>query len=212
MGDLFQQVLTWYMEHITYWSVFLLMAIESTIIPFPSELVIPPAAFKAANGEMNIFLVVFAGSIGAVAGSLINYYLAKWLGNKLLIKFVNTRLAHMMMIDQSALEKTENYFLKHGKTSTLIGRLIPGIRHLISLPAGLAGMKIKDFVLYTAIGATAWNIILAMLGYFFYSQKDLLDKYYKELIYIILALGIMYVVYLIYNSFKKDKLKRESTL
>ena len=147
MGDLFQQVLTWYMEHITYWSVFLLMAIESTIIPFPSELVIPPAAFKAANGEMNIFLVVFAGSIGAVAGSLINYYLAKWLGNKLLIKFVNTRLAHMMMIDQSALEKTENYFLKHGKTSTLIGRLIPGIRHLISLPAGLAGMKIKAAVL-----------------------------------------------------------------
>ena len=212
MGDLFQQVLTWYMEHITYWSVFLLMAIESTIIPFPSELVIPPAAFKAANGEMNIFLIVFSGSMGAVGGSLINYYLAKWLGNKLLIKFVNTRLAHIMMIDQSALEKTENYFLKHGKTSTLIGRLIPGIRHLISLPAGLAGMKIKDFVLFTAIGATAWNIILAMLGYFFYSQKDLLDRYYKELIYIILALGVMYVIYLIYNSFKKDKLKRESTL
>ncbi|MEI6138915.1 MAG: DedA family protein [Mariniphaga sp.] len=212
MGDLFQQVLTWYMEHITYWSVFLLMAIESTIIPFPSELVIPPAAFKAANGEMNIFLIVFSGSMGAVAGSLINYYLAKWLGNKLLLKFVNTRLAHMMMIDQSALEKTEKYFLKHGKTSTLIGRLIPGIRHLISLPAGLAGMKIKDFVLYTAIGATAWNIILAMLGYFFYSQKDLLDKYYKELIYIILALGVMYVIYLIYNSFKKDKKKQEPSL
>ena len=212
MGDLFQQVLTWYMEHITYWSVFLLMAIESTIIPFPSELVIPPAAFKAANGEMNIFLIVFSGSIGAVAGSLVNYYLAKWLGNKLLIKFVNTRLAHLMMIDQSALEKTEKYFLKHGKTSTLIGRLIPGIRHLISLPAGLAGMKIKDFILYTAIGATAWNIILAMLGYFFYSQKDLLDKYYKELIYIILALGIMYVIYLIYNSFKKDRNKQESPL
>ena len=212
MGDLFQQVLTWYMEHITYWSVFLLMAIESTIIPFPSELVIPPAAFKAANGEMNIFLIVFSGSIGAVAGSLVNYYLAKWLGNKLLIKFVNTRLAHLMMIDQSALEKTEKYFLKHGKTSTLIGRLIPGIRHLISLPAGLAGMKIKDFILYTAIGATAWNIILAMLGYFFYSQKDLLDKYYKELIYIILALGIMYVIYLNYNSFKKDRNKQESPL
>ena len=205
MGDLFQQVLTWYMEHITYWSVFLLMAVESTIIPFPSELVIPPAAFKAANGDLNIFLVIFSGSMGAVVGSMINYYLAKWLGNKLLIKFVNTRLAHMMMIDQAALDKTEKYFLKHGKTSTLIGRLVPGVRHLISLPAGIAGMKIKDFLLYTAIGATAWNIILAMLGYFFYTQKELLDKYYKELIYIILALGAIYVVYLIYNSFRKDK-------
>ena len=212
MGDLFQQVLTWYMEHITYWSVFLLMAIESTIIPFPSELVIPPAAFKAANGEMNIFLIIFSGSMGAVGGSMINYYLAKWLGNTLLIKFVNTRLAHMLMIDQAALDKTEKYFLKHGKTSTLIGRLVPGVRHLISLPAGIAGMKIKDFVLYTAIGATAWNIILAMLGYFFYTQKELLDKYYKELIYIILALGVMYVIYLIYNSFKKDKQKQDSSL
>ena len=210
MGDLFQQVLTWYMEHITYWSVFLLMAIERTIIPFPSELVIPPAAFKAANGEMNIFLIIFSGSMGAVGGSMINYYLAKWLGNALLIKFVNTRLAHMLMIDQAALDKTEKYFLKHGKTSTLIGRLVPGVRHLISLPAGIAGMKIKDFLLFTAIGATAWNIILAMLGYFFYTQKELLDKYYKELIYIILALGVMYVVYLIYNSFKKNNQERVS--
>ncbi len=203
MGALFQQLLSWYMVHITYWTVFLLMAIESTIIPFPSELVIPPAAFKAANGDMNIFLVIFSGTMGALAGSLFNYYMAKWLGNKLLLKFVNTRLAHLMMVDQSAIEKTEKYFLKNGKTSTLIGRLIPGIRHLISIPAGLANMKIRDFILFTAIGAAAWNIILATLGYFFYSQKELLDKYYKELILIILAVGGIYVIYLLYKGFKK---------
>lgn len=207
MGALFQQLLGWYMVHITYWTVFLLMAIESTIIPFPSELVIPPAAFKAANGDMNIILVIFAGSMGAIVGSLFNYYMAKWLGNKLLMKFVNTRLAHLMMIDQSAIEKTEHYFLKHGKTSTLIGRLVPGIRHLISIPAGLANMKMRDFILFTALGATAWNIILAMLGYFFYSQKELLDKYYKELIVLIIAIGGMYVLFLIFNAFKKKSLK-----
>ena len=197
MGALFDQVIGWYMTHITYWTVFVLMAVESTIIPFPSELVIPPAAYKAANGEMNIILVIFSGSLGALAGSLFNYYMAKWLGNKLLIKFVNTRLAHLMMIDQSAIEKTENYFLKHGKTSTLIGRLVPGIRHLISIPAGLANMKIRDFIFYTAIGATTWNIILALLGYFFYSQKALLDRYYKELIVSVLAIGGLYLLFLI---------------
>jgi len=204
MGALFQQVLTWYMEHITYSTIFLLMTIESTFIPFPSELVIPPAAYKAANGDMNIFLIILAGSLGAIMGSMFNYYMAKWLGNRILIKFANTRLAHLMLIDQSAIEKTEHYFLKHGKTSTLIGRLVPGIRHLISLPAGLANMKIRDFILFTAIGATAWNLILALLGYFFYSQKNILDKYYKELIIIIIAIGSSYVLYLIYKGLTKN--------
>jgi len=204
MGALFQQVLTWYMDHITYSSVFLLMVIESTFIPFPSELVIPPAAYKAANGDMNIFLIIIAGSLGAIVGSMFNYYMAKWLGNRILIKFANTRLAHLMMIDQTAIEKTEHYFLKHGKTSTLIGRLVPGIRHLISIPAGLANMKMRDFILFTAIGATAWNLILALLGYFFYSQKNILDKYYKELIIIIIAIGCIYVMYLIYKGLKKN--------
>ena len=192
------------MDHITYSSVFLLMVIESTFIPFPSELVIPPAAYKAANGDMNIFLIIIAGSLGAIVGSMFNYYMAKWLGNRILIKFANTRLAHLMMIDQTAIEKTEHYFLKHGKTSTLIGRLVPGIRHLISIPAGLANMKMRDFILFTAIGATAWNLILALLGYFFYSQKNILDKYYKELIIIIIAIGCIYVMYLIYKGLKKN--------
>jgi membrane protein DedA with SNARE-associated domain len=203
MGALFQEVLTWYMDHITYWTVFLLMAVESTIIPFPSELVIPPAAYKAANGDMNILLIIIAGSLGAVAGSLINYFAAKLIGRKLLLKFVNTRLANLMMVNQAGIEKSENYFLKNGKTSTLIGRLIPGVRHLISIPAGLATMNLRDFIVYTAIGATAWNVILAMLGYFFYSQKVMLDKYYKEVIVIILIGLAIYILNLIYKGLKK---------
>ena len=205
MVAIFQKVIEWYMVHITYWTVFLLMAIESSFIPFPSEIVIPPAAYKAANGDMNIFLVVFAGTMGAIVGALFNYYFAKWLGNKLLLKFANTRLAHMMLIDQSSIEKSENYFRKHGKTSTLIGRLVPGIRQLISLPAGLANMKLSDFILYTTIGSTIWNVILALLGYFFWSQKDILDKYYTELSLVFLGLGILYVAYLIFNGFRKNK-------
>jgi membrane protein DedA with SNARE-associated domain len=193
------------MGHITYWTVFLLMTIESSFIPFPSEIVIPPAAFKAANGEMNVYLVVFAGTMGAIVGALFNYYFAKWLGSKLLLKFANTRLAHLMLIDQSSVEKSEAYFRKHGKVSTLIGRLVPGIRQLISLPAGLANMKMSDFLLYTTIGSTIWNVILALLGYFFWSQKEILDKYYTELSLTFLGLGGLYVAYLLYNGFKKNK-------
>ena len=211
MGAIFQKIIEWYMGHITYWTVFLLMAIESSFIPFPSEIVIPPAAYKAANGEMNIFLVVFAGTMGAIVGALFNYYFAKWLGKKLLLKFANTRLAHLMLIDQSAVEKSEKYFLKHGKTSTLIGRLVPGIRQLISLPAGLANMKMSDFLLYTTIGSTLWNVILALLGYFFWSQKDILDKYYTELSLAFLGLGGLYVAYLMYNGFKKNKNVQENS-
>jgi membrane protein DedA with SNARE-associated domain len=110
-----------------------------------------------------------------------------------------------MLIDQSSVEKSEAYFRKHGKVSTLIGRLVPGIRQLISLPAGLANMKMSDFLLYTTIGSTIWNVILALLGYFFWSQKEILDKYYTELSLTFLGLGGLYVAYLLYNGFKKNK-------
>jgi membrane protein DedA with SNARE-associated domain len=191
------------MMHINYWTVTILMAIESSFIPFPSELVIPPAAYKAANGELNIYLVVFFGTVGALIGALFNYYFALLLGQKLLLKFADTRLARMMLVDRTAVEKSEEYFRKHGKSSTLIGRFIPGIRQLISLPAGLARMNMKDFLIYTTIGSMSWNIILAVLGYFFYSQKELLDKYYTDLSIILLGFGVLYVAYLVYNGFKK---------
>lgn len=205
MQEIITQVVDWYMANMNYWTITLLMAIESSFIPFPSEIIIPPAAYKAANGELNVFLVVFFGSFGALIGALFNYYFAKYLGQALLLKFADTRFARMMLLDRAAVEKSEAYFRKNGNISTLIGRLVPGIRQLISLPAGLVSMNLKNFILYTVIGSTAWNIILAVLGYFFYSQKERLEMYYHEISYVMLGLGVLYFGYLIYNGFKKNK-------
>ena len=191
------------MIHVTYWTIALMMAIESTFLPLPSEIVIPPAAYKAANGDLNIFLVILSGTLGAVIGALFNYYFAKLLGNRLLMKFAKTRIAKMMMVTPGNIEKSERYFRKHGKISTLIGRLVPGIRHLISLPAGLAGMKLKDFVLYTAIGSMSWNIILSLMGYFFFTQKELLNKYFNHISLGLLVLGCSYVAYLIFKGIRR---------
>lgn len=207
MEELFTQVVDWYMANINYFTVTLLMAIESSFIPFPSEIIIPPAAYKAANGELNVYLVVVFGTVGAIIGALFNYYLAKFLGQKLLLKFADTRFARMMLMDRAAVEKAETYFEKNGNISTLIGRLVPGIRQLISIPAGLVSMNLKNFILYTMIGSGIWNIILALLGYFFYSQKERLELYYHEISYVMLGLGALYFAYLIYNGFKKNKKK-----
>jgi len=193
------------MIHVTYWTIALMMAIESTFLPLPSEIIIPPAAYKAANGDLNIFLVILSGTLGAVIGALFNYYFAKLLGNRLLMEFAKTRIARMMMVTPKNIKKSELYFRKHGKLSTLIGRLVPGIRHLISLPAGLAEMKLKDFILYTAIGSMSWNIILALVGYFFYSQKELLNKYFNHISLGLLVLGCTYASYLIYKGIRRKK-------
>ena len=205
MSELYDVLISWYMEHMNYWTVTILMTIESSFIPFPSEIVIPPAAWKAAQGELNIYLVVLAGSIGALAGALVNYYIARSLGRMLVYKFAETRFAKLCMINAEKVEKAEAYFVKNGNTSTLIGRLVPGIRQLISLPAGLAKMPMAPFILYTTLGATIWNIILAVLGYFLYSQKELLNSYYLELTIVLLALGSLYVFYLVWKGMKKRK-------
>ncbi|HSH19796.1 MAG TPA: DedA family protein [Draconibacterium sp.] len=205
MEELFTQLVDWYMANMNYWTITMLMAIESSFIPFPSEIIIPPAAYKAANGELNVYFVVLFGTFGALLGALFNYYLAKFLGQKLLLKFADTRFARMMLMDRAAVEKAETYFKKNGNISTLIGRLVPGIRQLISIPAGLVSMNLKNFMLYTIIGSGIWNIILALLGYFFYSQKERLEMYYHEISYVMLGLGALYFGYLIYNGFKKNK-------
>lgn len=179
------------------------MAIEGSFIPFPSEVVIPPAAWKAAQGELNVFLVVLVGTLGALAGSLINYYLSYFLGRKLVYAFAETRIAHMLLITPETVGKAELYFVKHGRSSTFIGRLVPGVRQLISIPAGLARMPMKDFLIYTILGALIWNTILAALGYFLFSQKELLELYYHELSYAMLALGVIFIGYLIYKGVKK---------
>lgn len=202
-----EQVTSWYMDNMNYGTVTLLMVIESSFIPFPSEVVVPPAAYKALEKEsnMNIVLVVVFATLGAIIGALINYFLSLWLGRPIIYKFVETRFGKMCLLDKQKVEKAEKYFDKHGKSSTFIGRLVPGIRQLISIPAGLAKMNIATFVCFTALGAGIWNIILALLGYLGHGNKELIDQYSHELSYILLGLGVLFVAYLIYKGLSKKK-------
>ena len=203
MTEIFTDITTWYMDNMNYYTITLLMAIESSFIPFPSEVVVPPAAYKAAQGELNLFLVIFFSTVGAMIGALFNYYLALWIGRSAIYSLAKTRFANMMLIDTKSVQKAENYFIKNGNISTLIGRLIPVIRQLISIPAGLARMPMKYFLIYTFIGATAWNIILALLGYFF--PKDLVELYYTEISYVMIGLGVLFAFYLVYKGFIQKK-------
>lgn len=206
------KVVSWYMDNINYGTITLLMAVESSFIPFPSEVVIPPAAYKASEegSNLNIYLVVLFGTLGAIIGALVNYYLALFVGRPIIYKFAESRFGRMMLLSKAKVVKAEDYFVAHGKASTFIGRLVPAIRQLISIPAGLARMNIFTFILYTFLGATFWNIILAVLGYLAKGQSNLINKYNNELSYILLGLGILFVLYLIYNGLKKKKTTDES--
>ena len=166
LTDLFQGLL----DELNYLNVTILMAVESSAIPFPSEIVVPPAAYMAAEkGEMSIPLVIVFATLGACIGAAINYVVSYYVGRPIVYKFVNSRLGHICLLNQEKMERAEAYFDSKGAIATLIGRLIPGIRQLISIPAGLAKMNFGYFLLYTAIGAGAWNIVLAGLGW--YLQK-----------------------------------------
>ena len=160
------QFIQWCLDNLNYWTITLLMTIESSFIPFPSEIVVPPAAYKAAAGDLNIWLVIFFSTLGAVFGALINYYLALWLGKPIVYKFANSRFGHMCLINQEKVETAEKFFNKHGVIATFIGRLVTVVRQLISIPAGLAKMHIGKFIVYTALGAGIWNAVLAALGWY----------------------------------------------
>lgn len=200
----------WCLDHLNYWTITLLMAIESSFIPFPSEVVVPPAAYKAAAGNgLNVYLVVLFATIGANIGAMINYYLARWIGRPLVYRFANSRLGHICLIDEAKVQNAERYFDEHGAMSTFIGRLIPAVRQLISIPAGLAKMKLSTFLIYTTLGAGLWNSILAAIGYYLHSfvpEDQLMGKvqeYSHELGYVFLALGVLIVGFLIYKGVKK---------
>lgn len=201
----------WCLDNLNYWTITLLMTIESSFIPFPSEVVVPPAAYKAAStGEMNVWLVIFFSTLGAEFGALINYFLALWLGKPIVYKFANSRFGHMCLIDQAKVETAENFFLKYGVAATLTGRLVPAVRQLISIPAGLARMNIAKFALYTAIGAGLWNGVLAALGYFLEAvvpEEQLVatvTKYSHEIGYGIVAVVVVALAFIIYKGVKKD--------
>jgi membrane protein DedA with SNARE-associated domain len=204
--EFFQIVLDWYMANLNYFTVGLLMAIESSFIPFPSEAIIPFAAWKAAQGELNIFLVILSGTIGALIGALFNYYFALYLGRPLVYRFANSKMGRLLLLSQAKVENAEKYFVQHGKISTFIGRLVPAVRQLISLPAGLARMNIRDFVFYTFLGAGIWNIILAVIGYYLYEIRDQIYPYLTE---ILIVIGVLFAGYLIYQAWRKKK-SRES--
>lgn len=186
-----------------YLGIFLLMSIESSFIPFPSEIVLVPAGYLASQGEMSIGLVMGSALGGSLLGAYINYYLALLLGRKILKKY-----GKYFFINENALEKMDNYFDKHGHISTFIGRLIPGIRQLISIPAGLSRMNIAQFTLYTSLGAGIWALILIMLGYFIGENQELLETYLKQItisvVAVLVLLGFWY-----YNYQKKPLQTKE---
>ena len=201
----------WCLEHLNYWTITLLMAIESSFIPFPSEVVVPPAAWKAAAGDggLNVYLVVLFATIGANIGALINYYLAKWLGRPIVYKFANSRFGHICLIDEAKVQNAENFFEKHGAIATFIGRLIPAVRQLISIPAGLARMKLSTFLLFTTLGAGIWNAILAAIGHYLSkvpgieTEEQFLEKvneYSHEIGLVCIALAIFVIGFLIYKG------------
>lgn len=208
-----EELYTWIAENMNYGVITLFMAIESSFIPFPSEIIIIPAAYIAFNqATLSIPMIVLFGTIGAIIGALVNYGLSVWLGRPIIYKFADTKTAHMLLIDRPGVEKAEEYFKEHGAIGTLIGRLIPAIRQLISIPAGLARMKMSTFLLCTALGAGLWNTILALIGYYIGQTmpEDVLiakvqeySKYVKEGIAVVLILGFAYYIYKVVKANKE---------
>jgi len=174
-----------------YLGIFIMMFLESTFFPFPSEIAMIPSGYLAYKGEMNLGIVITVGIAGSLAGALFNYYLAKHYGRKGVLHF-----GRYFFFDEAKLIKMEHFFQKHGSFSTLTSRLIPGVRQFISLPAGLAKMPLNTFVLYTTLGAGIWVVILALLGYFIGGNQALIDRYLHQII--LGTLGIILLGTIIY--------------
>lgn len=203
----------WFMDNASYWFVFVFMAVESSFVPFPSEVVVPPAAYLAVHDDssMNIYMVVVVATAGAIVGALVNYYLSMWLGRPIIYKFAESRVGRVFLLNKEKVEKAEDYFNRHGAVSTFVGRLIPAIRQLISIPAGLARMNIVKFVSFTGLGAGVWNAVLAALGFLLSTMvtKDELfgkvEEYNSYLTYAGLAILLVCVAFIAWNFFKPKK-------
>lgn len=209
----------WFVDHANYLFVFIFMTVESSFIPFPSEVIVPPAAYLActntgAGSDMNIFLVVIVATLGALAGAFINYYLALWIGRPVVYRFADSRLGHACLIDRGKVEKAEKYFDEHGAVSTFVGRLIPAIRQLISIPAGISRMNVAQFALFTSLGALVWNAILAALGYWLSIHVtpamlfEKVEEYNRYLTWAGYALGALCVIYILWNAFRNKGSKK----
>lgn len=194
MLESFIELLLSFSQGMGYWGIVFLMAVESSFIPFPSEVVIPPAAYLAQAGVMNIYLVIVAGIVGSLIGASINYFLALTLGRNIIYKLVSHKFAKFLLIDERKIKKSEDFFLKYGRVSTFTGRLIPVIRQLISIPAGFSRMNFFSFLFYTFLGSSIWIIILAILGYMLGSNMDIFTEYYHVIKIAIFAIFIVFVV------------------
>ena len=207
MEFILETIINWglnLISEIGYLGITLLMTIESSFIPFPSEIIIPPAAYLAQQGEMNIFLVILSGIIGSLLGALINYFLAYTLGRKIIYSLADCKILRLLLINKEKVIKAEKYFLKYGNFSTFIGRFIPAVRQLISIPAGFSKMNLKNFTLYTFLGSSVWVIVLAILGYAFGSNKELIAQYYEYIsISFIILSAILIIGLIIKNKIKK---------
>jgi membrane protein DedA with SNARE-associated domain len=192
-----------------YLGIFFLMTIESSFIPFPSEVVVPPAAYLAYKGEMNVFLVVLFGVLGSLAGAIVNYVIARGLGRPVIYALARKKFAKYLLINEEKVHKAEQYFLKYGNASTFLGRLVPAVRQLISLPAGFSKMNIFNFLFYTFLGSALWVSVLSVLGYFFGANEDVFRKYFTEIsiFFVVFVLLIVLVFYLV----KRKKKKKIST-
>lgn len=204
---MFEAIVQWVLDlthGLGYTGVVILMAIESSFLPLPSELVIPPAAWLASEGKMNLYFLVLAGTVGSVIGASVNYFLSKWLGRPIIYKLAKKKVLKALGVTSERIEKVEKMFLNDAKKSTFIGRLIPVVRHLISIPAGFCKMPYGQFVLYTALGSFVWVAILSVLGYFLGSNRELLQQYYHEISWFLLALGLIWLL----RKFRKKIFKK----
>lgn len=210
------QFFQWFVENANYMFVFVFMVIESSFIPFPSEVVVPPAAYLActnagAGAGMNVFGVVIIATLGALVGAFINYYLALWIGRPVVYAFADSKIGHMLLINKEKVQKAEDYFDKHGAISTFIGRLIPAIRQLISIPAGIARMNVFQFAIFTFLGALVWNSVLGALGFWLaetVSPDQLFDKveeYNRYLTWAGYILAGICLIFILFNAFKTRK-------
>ena len=197
------------LNNLNYGTILLLMLLESTVIPVPSELVVAPAAYHAAGGSLNVFLVVLFATIGADLGASINYFVALYVDRPVIYKFANSKWGKMCLLNQEKVEKSERYFDDHGIVATLTGRLIPGIRHLISLPAGLARMNYWKFLLYTTLGAGAWHSILAAMGWYLHAivpedqLEATIEQYNHYIVFGILAIVALAILYFVAKKYMK---------
>ncbi len=207
-------LLSWYDANMNYSAVGLLMTLESSFVPFPSEVVIPPAVYVACNpetkGGMKIWLIVLIGTLGAMLGAYINYFLSRWLGRPIIYAFADSKVGRLLRLSKEKVQRAETYFNDHGNVSTLVGRLIPVIRQLISIPAGLSKMNIAAFSLFTFIGAAVWNCILALLGYLAYRAADpsVIERYSHEISVAIIILFAAAVAFLLLRTLLRNRKRK----